>query len=74
MLIDLVVGCRLRRHIPVRLDLHPFTHLRITVIPQRWPACRGYAKGLGVDSDMLQNFSDLGALGDEGDQAHWATA
>ena len=43
-LIDLKVGCRLRRQTPVcRLDLHPDIHLRITaVIPQGWPARRGY--------------------------------
>lgn len=41
-LIDLIVRCRLRRQIPVCwLDLRPVIHLRITVIPQRWSACRG---------------------------------
>lgn len=42
-LIDLKVGCGLRRPIPVgylvRLDLRPVTDLRITVLPQRWPTC-----------------------------------
>lgn len=41
-LIDLVVGCRLRRQVPIGLNVHPLTRLRITtVIPQRWPARRG---------------------------------
>ena len=43
-LVYLVVGCRLCRQIPVRLDLHRLAHLRITVIPQRWPTRRGYAR------------------------------
>ena len=42
-LIDLIVGCGLRRQIPVWLDFDTLAHLRITLIPQRWPACRGYA-------------------------------
>src|ERR1035437_6617866 len=72
-LIYLVVRSRLRCQIPVRLDLHPVTGLRITVIPQRWPACGGYARGLGVDTDVVQNLSDLRALSNEGDQAHLPT-
>ena len=43
-LIHLVVGNGLCRHIPIWLNLRPVTHLRIaTVIPQRSPACWGYA-------------------------------
>ena len=42
-LIDLIVGCGLRRQISVWLDFDTLAHLRITLIPQRWPACRGYA-------------------------------
>ena len=42
-LIDLEVRCRLRRQIPVWLDLDALTHLRITVLPPRRPACRAYA-------------------------------
>ena len=40
-LIGLIVGCGLRRQIPVWLDVDTLAHLRITLIPQRWPACRG---------------------------------
>ena len=36
-------GCGLRRQIPVRLDFDTLAHPRITLIPQRRPACRGYA-------------------------------
>lgn len=46
-LINLIVGCRLRSRIPVRLDLHPVTHLRITVLPQRWPRARWLCSGPG---------------------------
>ena len=45
-LIDLAVRCRLRRQIPVQLDFDTLAHLRITVLPKRWPARRGYARGL----------------------------
>ena len=47
--------------------------LRATVIPQRWPACRGDARGLGIDSDVIQNLVDVGAEGDERDDAHGTT-
>ncbi len=40
-LIDLVVGGRLRRQIPIGLNVHPLIRQRITVIPQRRPACLG---------------------------------
>jgi hypothetical protein len=42
-LINLVFRCRLCRQIPLRIDLHPVIHLRITVTPQGQPACRGDA-------------------------------
>ena len=59
-LIGIKVGCRLRsRQIPVRFDLHPHAPLRITDLPQRWPARRGYARGLGIDTDVLQTFPCL---------------
>jgi hypothetical protein len=45
-LIDLKVRHRLGRLIPVWGWLNGFTGLRITVIPQRWPACRGDARRL----------------------------
>jgi hypothetical protein len=40
-LIDLKVGCGLCGQIPVRFDLQPVIHLRITVVPGRRPTCRG---------------------------------
>jgi hypothetical protein len=41
-LIDLVVRCRLRRQIPIGINVHPLIRLRITtVIPQRWRVCQG---------------------------------
>ena len=72
-LVDIKIGCGLRRQVPVRLDLHTITRLRITVLPQRWPACPGYAWGLGVHADVLQDLPDLRALGNERDQAHLPT-
>ncbi|MBK7007088.1 MAG: glycosyltransferase [Burkholderiales bacterium] len=45
-LVHLVVRCGLRCQIPVRLALHPVIDLRVTVIPQRWPACRGDMWGI----------------------------
>ena len=64
-LIDLKVRCRLRRQIPVRLNLRPVTHLRITVSPQRWPARRGDVRRLRVNPDVIKDLSDLRALGNE---------
>ena len=69
-LVDLKVRCRLRCQIPVCwLDLRPVTHLRIAVIPQRWSARRGYVWGFRVHPDVIEDLSDLRALGNEGDQA-----
>ena len=49
-LIDLKVGCRLRRQIPIGLNVHPVICLRVAVIPQRWPARRGWRRfGRGWD-------------------------
>ena len=75
-LIDLKVGCSLRCQVPIcRLDLHLVIHLRITtVIPQRWPARRGYVRGLGVHPDVIKDLADLHARGNECDQAHLPTA
>ncbi len=75
-LINLKVGCRLRRQIPVCwLDLRPVIHLRITaVIPQRWPARRGYVWWLRVDTDVIEDAPDLHALGNERNQTHLPTA
>ena len=74
-LTDLKVRCRLSRQIPVCwLDLHPLIRLRIAVIPQRWPARRGYVWWLRVHPDVIKDLSDLRALGEKGDQAHLTTA
>src|SRR5450830_1417356 len=74
------------------LDLHATTHclagsppkspgresdLLIKVLPQRLPACGGYAWGLGVHADVVQDLPYLYALSNERDQphlpaAHWA--
>ena len=39
-------------------------------IPQRWPARRGYVRGLRVHPAVIEHLPDVLALGDEGDQAH----
>jgi hypothetical protein len=46
-LIDLKVRCRLRCQIPVWLGRNTLTDVRITVIPQRKPARRGYESANG---------------------------
>ncbi len=53
-LINLKVRHRLGRFIPVWDWLNGFTGLRITVIPQRRPACRGDARRLCVCPYMHQ--------------------
>jgi hypothetical protein len=73
-LIYLVVGSGLFRQIPIRLDLPALAHLRITAIPQQWPARGGYARGLRVGPDVLQYLHDLCALGNERDQPDLPTA
>lgn len=45
--IYLVVGGRLCRQIPIRFDVRRVIHLRITAIPQRRPADRGYGSANG---------------------------
>ena len=73
-LIDLIVRCRLCRQIPIGLNVHPLIRLRITtVIPQRWPARRGYVWWLGVNPDVIKDLPDLRALGNKCDQAHLTT-
>ena len=69
-LIDLKVRRRLGRLIPVWDWLNGFTGLRITVIPQRRPACRGDARRLCLCPYMFQYLADVGAVRDEGDDAH----
>ncbi len=47
---------RLRCHIPVRLSLNTLhSLLRTTLIPQRWPACCGDARGFWRYPDVIQN-------------------
>ncbi len=48
--------------------------LRATLIPQRWPACRGDAGSFGRDPDVLQYLVDVCAVGDEGNDAHLSCA
>ena len=72
--VDLVIGGRLCCQVPVRLDRNTLNRLRIAVIPQRWPACRRYVRGLGVHPDVIEALPDLCALGDKCDQAHLPTA
>ena len=69
-LIDLNVRGRLGRFIPVCGWLKGFTGLRITVIPQRRPACRGDARRLCLCPDVIQYVADVGAVRDEGDDSH----
>ena len=69
-LIDLKVRRRLGRLIPAWDWLNCFTGLRFTVIPQRRPACRGDARRLCLCPYMLQYVADVGAVRDEGDDAH----
>src|SRR5664280_759281 len=76
-LIDLIVGCRLRRPIPVSFPVwlawHLVVHLRITFLPQRWPACRGDVWRLTVHPDVIEDLPNVGTVRDERDQAHLAT-
>ncbi len=48
--------------------------MRIAVIPQRWPTCRGNVWWLRVDTDVIKDLPDLHAIGDKCDQAHLTTA
>jgi hypothetical protein len=45
-----------------------------TVLPQRWPACRGDVGGLRLHPDVVQDVPDFGAVGDERDDAHLPAA
>jgi hypothetical protein len=53
-------------HLPIGSDLTALTRLRIAVIPQRRPACRGNVGRLGFHPDVVENVPDVGAAGDEG--------
>ncbi len=72
-LIDHIVRCRLRRQVPIGPNVHPRIRLRIAVLPQRWPARRGYVWWLRVNPDVIKDLADLHALGDKYDQAHLPT-
>ena len=61
-----IVGCRMAGHFPVRHGIRTLPRLlRATVLPQRWPACRGKGRGLCIDSDVLQNLVDVCTERDE---------
>jgi hypothetical protein len=60
--------------ISVPLDRNTLNRLRISVIPQRWPACRGYVRGLGFHPDVIEDLACPHALGDERNQTHLPTA
>ena len=55
-LIDLVVGDRLRRQIPVWLGRNTLTDMRIAVIAQRWPARRADVWWLEVHPDVVKDL------------------
>jgi len=63
----------LQRHIPIRLAWHLVARLRITLLPQRWPACRGDVWGFGLDTDVVEYLADVGTVCDEREEAHLAT-
>lgn len=73
-LINFVARCGLPRQILVRLELGTLTPVRITGIPQRRPACRGYAGWLSLHPDVMQLVPDIGTVGDEGDDARLPVA
>lgn len=43
---------------------------RVRVAPQRWPARRGYVRGLEVAPEVIENLACLRAIGDERNQPH----
>ena len=55
----------------VRLDT--LTGLRITVLPQGRPRCRGYARWLGICPEGHGYLPFIGTVRDEGHDAHLAT-
>lgn len=73
-LIDLVIGCRLRSQIPIWLDFDTTTDRRITVAPQRWPERWCDVLRLRLDPDVIEYLPDIGAVRDEGDDAHLPAA
>ena len=72
-LIELKVWCRLCCIVPVRLHIDTSASLpRIAParVPQRRPACRRVARWLRLHPDVVQYLTDVGAVRDEGDDAH----
>jgi hypothetical protein len=53
-------------NVPIGPDLTALPRLRIAVIPQRRPACRGDKGWLGCLPDVVEDVPDVGAAGDEG--------
>src|SRR3990167_451858 len=73
-LIDLEVRGRLGRFIPVWGWLHALCGLRVALVPQWRPACRGDVRRLRLHPDVLQYLADIGTVCDEGDDVHLPAA
>ena len=73
-LVHLVVRCRLRRQIPVWFDLGTLTPLRIKVLPHRRSTRWCDVWRLRLHPDVIEHVPDIGAVRDEGDDAHLPTA
>jgi hypothetical protein len=73
-LISIKVRRRLCRKIPNRLDWHTVIHLRVTALRQRRAMHRGNLWWLELHTDVIEYFSDIGAVRDERNQAQlpWA--
>ena len=69
-LIDIKVRDHLVRFIPIRHNLDTITYLRISTIPQRRHARRGDVRRLCPCPDVVQYLPNVGAVGDERDDAH----
>ena len=54
--------------------VHALCSLRVALIPKRWSACRGDARQLCLHPNVVQYLADIGAVGDEGDDAHLPAA
>jgi hypothetical protein len=70
-LIDLKVRHHLGRFIPCWRNLDTIAHLRVAPVPQRRPSCWCDARRFCIHPDVLQDVPDVGAVSDEGDDAHW---
>jgi hypothetical protein len=69
-LVHLVVWRGLCRQIPVWLDVHYLTRLRITALPQGWPTRLGNVGCLGLHPDVIQYLPDTCAVRNERDDSH----